>query len=221
MAIQHIAQVDSPALRRFLTDARTLDTAGTSGHDWLRPAREAALARLEAGGLPTPRDEDWRFTNLAPLSATAFRSAGPATKGVRANALAPFVIPDSQGPRLVFVNGRFAPELSTLGGLPAGVRVRGLAEAVATDRDAVEPHLACYESFRGEAFSALNTAFLSDGAFVSVARGAVAEAPIHLLYVAVPDGAPVAVHPRTLIITGEGSQAAIVEDYVSLGQVTD
>ena len=66
--------------------------------------------------------------------------------------------------------------------LPAGVRAGSLAQILAGDRGALEPHLARHEDFQHEAFSALNTAFLTDGAFVSVPRGVLVEKPIHLLY---------------------------------------
>jgi Fe-S cluster assembly protein SufD len=88
---------------------------------------------------------------------------------------------------------------------------------LAGERATLEPHLARYEDFQAEAFSALNTAFLTDGAFVSVSRGTVVERPIHILYVTAPGAAPIATHPRTLIVTGEDSQASVIEDYATLG----
>jgi Fe-S cluster assembly protein SufD len=118
---------------------------------------------------------------------------------------------------LALVNGRFAPGLSSLSGLPAGVRIQGLAQALTVDRSVLEPHLGRYEDFHQEAFSALNTAFLSDGAFVSVPRRTVLDQPIRILYITVPGSTPTATHPRTLIVAGDESQFAVVEDFVALG----
>ncbi|OGB92165.1 MAG: Fe-S cluster assembly protein SufD [candidate division NC10 bacterium RBG_16_65_8] len=188
------------------------------GQAWFQPVRQAAIARLADIGFPTTHDEDWRFTSLTPVVATEFQIAGDATAGVDIGSLAPFAFAGCDCPRLVFVNGRFALRLSTLSKLPAGVRAGSLAQALAADRGALEPHLARYEDFQHEAFSALNTAFLADGAFVSVPRGTVVEAPIHVLYVTVPGGVPIAAHPRTLVVTGDDSQVSVVEDYVSLGE---
>jgi Fe-S cluster assembly protein SufD len=210
---------DTQALESFLRSFEGLDRQWSQGgHGWFHPVRRAAVARLADLGLPTPHDEDWRFTNLAPLVNTHFQTAGDATAQVDGALLAPFAFAACQCPRLVFVNGRFALRLSTLTSLPAGVRAGSLGQLLTGDRGSLEPHLARYEDFGSEAFSALNTAFLADGAFVSVPRGAVVELPIHLLYVTVPGAAPIAAHPRTLVVTGEDSQVSVVEDYVTLGE---
>ncbi len=210
---------NSRALEGFLEDFKSLEpTWSQNGQAWLQPVRQAAIARLNTLGFPTVHDEDWRFTNLSPIVTTPFQPASAAS--VDAAALEPFTLDACDCPRLVFVNGRFAPGLSALRPLPAGVRAGSLAQEMAGDRAALEPHLARHEDFQNEAFSALNTAFLTDGAFVSVPRGAVVEKPIHILYATVPGSAAVATHPRTLVVTGEDSQVSVVEDFVSLGDGT-
>jgi Fe-S cluster assembly protein SufD len=88
---------------------------------------------------------------------------------------------------------------------------------MAEDRASLEPHLARYADFHRDAFLALNTAFMQDGAFISIPRGVVLEEPIHLLYVSTELAVPTMTHPRNLIVSGEDSQASILEDYVSLG----
>jgi Fe-S cluster assembly protein SufD len=216
---ERIERNESKALDGFLRSFADVDAQWSkNGHAWFQPVRRAAMARLTDIGFPTTHDEDWRFTSLAPIVTTAFQPAGDAAASVDAQSLARFAFAGSDCPRLVFVNGRFALRLSTLSPLPAGVRAASLAQMLTGDRAALEPHLARYEDFQQEAFSALNTAFLTDGAFVSVPRGTVVEKPIHILYVTVPGTTPIATHPRTLIVTGEGSQASVVEDYVTLGE---
>jgi len=209
---------DTRALDGFLQSFKDLEAGWSkNGQGWLQPVRRAAIARLADIGFPTVHDEDWRFTSLAPIVRTAFQPAVGAAASVDAGSLAPFAFAGCDCTCLVFVNGRFAPELSTSSLLPAGVRAGSLAQTLADDRAALEPHLARHEDFQQEAFSALNTAFLTDGAFVSVPRGIVVEKPIHILYVTVPGSAAVATHPRTLVVTGDGSQVSVVEDFVSLG----
>ena len=209
---------DTRALDGFLQSFKDLEAGWSkNGQGWLQPVRRAAIARLADIGFPTVHDEDWRFTSLAPIVRTAFQPAVGAAASVDAGSLAPFAFAGCDCTRLVFVNGRFAPGLSTSSLLPAGVRAGSLAQTLADDRAALEPHLARHEDFQQEAFSALNTAFLTDGAFVSVPRGIVVEKPIHILYVTVPGSAAVATHPRTLIVTGDDSQVSVVEDFVSLG----
>ena len=119
---------------------------------------------------------------------------------------------------MVFVDGRFAPTgLSSPGKLPKGVRVASLAAVIADEPGAIEPYLGRYLNTQRDAFSALNTAFIEDGAYVHVAKGAVLEAPIHLLFVSTGHEAPTMTHPRNLIVAEQGSQATIVEEYVSIG----
>jgi Fe-S cluster assembly protein SufD len=209
---------DSKALEGFLQSFNALEPVWSkNGQAWLQPVRRAAIARLADMGFPTAQDEDWRFTSLSPLLTTAFRPAEDAATSVDSRSLARFALSEPDSTRLVFVNGRFALGLSTVAPLPAGVRAGSLAQILTGDRDALEPHLGRYEDFQQEAFSALNTAFLTDGAFVSVPRGTVVEKPVHILYVTVPGAAPMATHPRTLVLTGDNSQVSVVEDFVSLG----
>ena len=190
-----------------------------AGRDWawFQPIRRAALARFTDMGFPTTRDEDWRFTSVAPIAQTAFAPAPEEFGGLTRRDLEAFTFPGLACSRLVFVNGRYSAELSSRTPLPGGVVVGNLASALTVYPDPVEAHLARYADFHHDAFTALNTAFMEDGAFVFIRRGTVLEEPIHLLFVSTQTAAPVITHPRNLIVADEDSQATIVEDYVSLG----
>jgi Fe-S cluster assembly protein SufD len=183
---------------------------------WLRELRERGFARFRDVGFPTTRVEDWRFTNVNAIAQTSFLPAPVSDQGVTSSALEPFRIPGSAG-QLVFVNGRFAPRLSRIAGLPSGVEAGSLAEAIRDNRSAVERHLGRYLNLERDAFCALNTAFLEDGGYVHLERRTVLEAPICLLFVSLPGRVPAMAHPRTLIVAEDEAQAGIVEDYVSLG----
>ncbi len=139
------------------------------------------VAHFAALGFPSVKDEEWRFTNLAPLRRIPFEPGKPE----------PF---HYHGPAL-----------------PKGVVVCSLAEAIATHWPLVEPHLARYADYTDHAFTALNTAFLRDGAFVYIPPGVVVEQPIDLGFIAPPLSKPVVRHRRCLIVTGPGSQASVVE----------
>lgn len=179
---------------------------------WLQQIKREAFARFWELGFPTLKDEDWRFTNVAPIANTEFRLAEAVA--IDAEALRG-VIPSWAGIRLVFVNGVFSPELSSPGTASAGVVVMSLAEAIAASHPLLKEHLAKHEDYRADAFTALNTAFIQDGAFVLVKRGTALENPVYVLYVSTGDTAEMA-HPRNLFVAGEQSQATFVEDYVSL-----
>ncbi len=182
---------------------------------WLRKLREDAFARFCEVGFPTTHVEDWRFTNVSAIAKTPFRlgaNAGHLDK----KQLEAWLLPGAAC-QLVFVDGHFSPELSSLGNLPTGVRVNSLADEINANPATVEPHLGRYLNTQRDAFAALNTAFLADGAFVHLRKGKVLEQPIHLLFVSTAADQPLMTHPRNLIVADEQSQVAIVEDYVSLG----
>jgi len=181
---------------------------------FLDAARRAGRDAFERTGLPTTREEDWRFTSLAPMAALSFGHADPGAavtaEEIEAVAGKPF------GPRLVFVNGRLRAELSSAHAFPAGVHAASLAHALVVTPGLVEPRLSRAATVEGRPFAALNAAFLGDGAFVhvgSAARGGVVE----LVFATVARGGPAAAHPRVLVLADAGGEAALVETYVSLG----
>jgi Fe-S cluster assembly protein SufD len=181
---------------------------------WLRELREKAFARFCETGFPTTHDEDWRFTNVSPIAKTSFQLTTdeklPSLEQVK-----PFFVPGSAC-QLVFVNGKFAKSLSSLPAVPEGVHVSSLADEINRDPAALEPHLGRYLNIERDAFSALNTAFLDDGAYVQIRRGTVIHNPICFLYVSTSNESPLMSHPRNLIVAENETQATIVEDYVSI-----
>ena len=178
--------------------------------------RRRAFERFAALGMPTTRLEPWRFTNVAPIAGTAFTLAPLAEQAAAKADAAPHAL---AGPGLTFINGRYVAPASDVAGLPDGVEAVSLADALASDagetRAAVEAHLASGAGFEEEAFTALNTALLHDGAVVRVPANTVIEQPIQLLFVTSPPaaGGPVMTHPRVLLVVGENAQVRIVESY--------
>jgi Fe-S cluster assembly protein SufD len=182
---------------------------------WVQHLRESAFARFCEVGFPTTHDEDWRFTNVSPIAKISFELSRDVT--VTKQELKQFGVA-GLGCQLVFVNGKFSRELSAIGQLPAGVSVNSLAEEISANSTSVESHLGRYLDIRRDAFSALNTAFAEDGGYVHVRRGVVFTEPIYLLFVSTASGKPLMSHPRNLIVIENEAQAAIVEDYVSIGE---
>src|SRR6476619_6829404 len=182
---------------------------------WLRTLREDAFARFAEAGFPTTHDEDWRFTNVAPIAHTQFRLPGKTFVQLPPAELNSWKIEGSAA-RLVFVNGRFAPELSRIDALPKGVAVSSLREQIEGNSDKLSSQLGHYADTQRDAFCALNTAFIEDGAYVHVKHGVVLEAPIHLLFVSSSNHQPLMSHPRSLLVFEDQSQGTVVEEYVSL-----
>ncbi|MFB3854885.1 MAG: Fe-S cluster assembly protein SufD [Vicinamibacterales bacterium] len=181
---------------------------------WLRGRRREALARFEALGFPTTRMEDWRFTDVRPIAAMPFRLAATPPPAVAPETLAEFSFAEPTWPELVFVNGRYVPGLSRLGEPGRELTVRSLAEVLAGNGNHLSTHLGRIAPYEDNAFRALNTAFLADGALVTIPRGLEAGAPIHILFYSdTGAGGPLVSHPRVLIVAEEGSRAQVVETY--------
>jgi len=198
--------------------ANYLDTLlrGQSGlpaspRGWLNALRADALERANALAMPTPRDEEWRFTDLSPLYQASFQRPDAAV-GVTSAAIAAFDLPEAPS-RLTFVDGHFAPALSN----PLheeGVSVQPLAAAVAEQDPVVQEHLGRFVAPGRDPFTAVNTAWLQDGVLVRVGKGKAALAPVHLLFVSARAG--VVSYPRVLVVAERGGECTVVEDFVAL-----
>jgi Fe-S cluster assembly protein SufD len=204
----------------FLSAFAELERQGLAGPSWLRDLRRAAIARFAEVGLPGRRDEEWKYTSLAPITSTALDlAAGEPAPEPPEEAIAPFCMGSPSWSRLVFVNGRFSAKLSTLRPLPGGVHIGSLGEAAITDADALRTHLTVLTEPL-DAFTALNAAFWQDGALVRVPDGFVVEEPVHLLFVATTPGRARVAHPRNVLALGRESRATVVESYVAIGDDT-
>ena len=193
--------------------------------EWLQALRVEGMARFEALGFPTTKNEDWHFTSVAPIAERTFRTAMTSNAGVslegrtagivaRAD-LRRFTFDQPAWHTLVFVNGEFSEDLSSYAGLGEKVRVNSLAKAIRSGIGRPERHLGKIAAFENHAFTALNTAFIRDGAFIELQADAVVDQPIHLLFVVEGEGEAIS-HPRNLIVAARNSRASIIESYMSI-----
>jgi Fe-S cluster assembly protein SufD len=185
---------------------------------WLFPLRKTGMATFTERGFPTVRDEDWRFTNVAPIAKLPFQPVLEATPhSLSPERLKECLFAQLSGSRLVFVNGHYAPALSVISDLPAGVKLGNLAAMLVTHSPFIEKHLARYASAGSNAFAALNQAFFSDGGFLHVPNGVTIPDPIQLVFVTTTRQAGATIQPRNLIIAEANSQATVIENYVAIG----
>jgi Fe-S cluster assembly protein SufD len=183
---------------------------------WLSGLRRRGLERFAALGFPTPRDEDWRFTSIAPIAEQPFPLARNGASHAALDEIDPFRLPGDAAATLVFVNGHYVPAASSIGvEAGASLTIAPLAQAASQSMAGVQVPLSQVANVEQHAFTALNTAFLEDGAFVSIPDGVQLGAPVHLLFVATGE-ARAMTHPRVLVVAGASSQATIVESYVGL-----
>ncbi len=176
---------------------------------WLNQLRAHAVDRVGALTVPTTRDEDWRFTDISPLTKQSFQPAQDAAPLAPA-VLDQWAIPEAAA-RLVFVDGIYAPEHSFN---RSGISVENFASGLDRRSAAIQAQLGQHLAIERNAFAALNTAFLHDGALVILPRDLALAAPVHLLYIATREHA--ASYPRCLVIAESGSAATVIEDYVAL-----
>jgi Fe-S cluster assembly protein SufD len=183
---------------------------------WLLPLRKAGMASFTELGFPKLSDEDWRFTNVAPIAQLPFSPAreavvnGAETKAIKESAFAKF-----SGHRLVFVNGFFSAELSSIKPVSGGVRIENLSAALAKDSGFIKKHIGKYAHTANNAFAALNQAFFTDGAFIHVPAGVEVVEPIQLIRISSTKNSGETILPRDLIVTEANSKLTVMESYIS------
>jgi Fe-S cluster assembly protein SufD len=177
---------------------------------WLNKLRSSAVETVSELTIPTTRDEEWRFTDISLLTKVSLQPAHAAIKLGTAEVKQFFI--KEAATRLVFVDGVYAPKLSTVAS--KGIVVSNLAAALANNSGVIAQHLGQHTAITGNAFAALNTAFLHDAALIMLPRNTAVSAPIHLLFIA--SQKEVVSYPRTLVLADNGCEATVVEDYVSL-----
>jgi len=199
---------------RYAAQCQRLAVAGPA---WLRELRQQGFERFAALGFPTPKQEEWRFTDLSKLAGIAFDD-GDATSAVTAAELQGCTAGIKTVARLTFVDGHYRPDLSCAGCLPRGLELKSLAAA--TDKGDVPLRATLCDSaarLGNDPFAALNQALMSDGAVIRCASGTRVELPLHLLFVNTSRNGPHASHLRVLVSAGAGSSLTIFEQHVSLG----
>jgi Fe-S cluster assembly protein SufD len=183
---------------------------------WLFPLRKSGIVRFAEMGFPTLNDEDWRYTNVAPIAKLPFRPIFKSSaEGLTLESVAKFTFGSLSAIRLVFVNGNFVAALSTQPALPEGITVSSLAQALTMQPAQVEKQLGRNLQSQENAFAALNTAFFLDGGYVHVPAGKVLETPVHLLFISTTRENGSTSHPRNLLVLDDHAQATVIESYVS------
>jgi Fe-S cluster assembly protein SufD len=187
-----------------------------SSPKWLDSIRRQGMNDFSTLGFPTARrgNENWKYTNINRIANAEFDIAPNSNLTLdQLKESAPW---DDDWTTLVFVNGRYSAELSS-SSENGSVTVGSIAELSRNDGKGLEAHLSSLANIDQDGFTALNTAFVSDGAFVQVAEGASIETPLHLLFVSTESDTPFITHPRVLVVAGKDSDSTIIESYVSVG----
>ena len=201
----------------YVTDYEAFSRNGDLGvPQWLEDLRRAAIQQFSTAGFPTSRDEQWRFTKVSHLTETRFALANGERPTLSLGEVRRHVLEAGKDQCLVFVNGIYSKELSSTGGVPDGVVAGSLRAVASSGSERVERHLAKYAKTADNPFTALSTAFMSDGAFLYVPQNVVLGEPIQLLFLTASAGRPVVSHPRNLIVVDRNAAASVIESHIGL-----
>lgn len=182
---------------------------------WLMSLRRAGNAHFAELGFPTTEHEEWRFTNVRAIAEMDPQTPSANTR-VTAKEIEKFTFGGLESQRLVFVDGKFHPELSNAGKID-GVSVLSLEAAVQADENVLSHYLGRFARYDDNAFAALNTSMIENGAVIVISAKQVVKAPIFLLFVSTGRVAGAVTNPRILVVAQERSEAKVIEKYVSLG----
>ncbi len=205
----------------YLEDLESLEkNVYGSDPSWARDLRKAAMSKFQNLGFPTARrgNEEWKYTDIGPVAKVKFQSFGSDVQSlVNAKNVESFSLGEKSWSQMVFVNGSYVEDLSSVSSLPSGVMVLNLTEAIRSVPELVQQYLAHYADYEANAFTALNTAFIHDGAFIHIPDGILVEEPIRLLFLSTSkdEEEPVS-HPRVLIVVGKNSKATVIDGYVGV-----
>ncbi len=194
-----------------------LGSRGGGGIDWLERQRASARDRVRDQGVPNTKQESWRYTSVKRLLEQGFVPADEELTALQHEDIEEILVSGLDSHRVVLVNGRYLPSLSSPGELPAGVRIGGLRQILERDPDAVRERLNRVTGEDQPLFAALNMAGLDDGLVVLMGRGAVLERPIELIHLSVGMDEPRVAQPRHIVALEDGAQATLIERYLSLG----
>lgn len=186
------------------------------GFETLKTLREKALQDHLVLGIPTTKDEEWKYTSLRNLSEQYFTQSGrlPVTE----EQMAPYTYGDLEQIRIVFINGHYDEGLTTSLSHVPGLTIKTLQCASDTAPNLIE-NLGKFTKTEEFTFGALNTAKFLDGVVIHLAKNTVVETPIHVLNLTTADvnNATGISTPRILVLAETGSKATVLETYASIG----
>jgi Fe-S cluster assembly protein SufD len=201
----------SAALRSFAAQWRARSA------DSLSPLREQAMQRFLKLGLPSLRDETWRYTNLRSLAAQSFVDAPRKTRGeIEPHASLSLLGKTDRAASLLMVNGY--PIMPFADGLINGIEISSIRELSELDPNLVRRHLEPLSDADQRRWSLLNTALFIDGLYLKIT--AHVPVPLVILHVAIGDGADDIAYPRIIIEAAPGSSATVIEHHVTQGERT-
>lgn len=186
---------------------------------WLQIIRQAALERYTQQGLPTFHHEDWKYTNVTPIAKRAYTVAPQPTNDTLSQIDLIKLIDNhsiADYPRLIFVDGYYIKNFSQLDTAINNIIITNLAEKISEDSTLLQQYFTQNNSGQNNAFTQLNTALFTDGAYIHLPTDSTLKKPLQLLFISTAQATSYTTPIRNLIIADKNSQASIIETYISL-----
>lgn len=203
--------------RTFLQDLLDFQGSLNGKSKFLDEVRLKGAEGVRNTPFPTKKIEEWKFISLRDLYKDSYHLASDLD--LKVPDFTEHYLPESEGARLVFVNGSFSEEHSSTEDLPDDVVIGDIASLAEQDNALLKEHLNKYleANFEEDIFSNFNSAFLTDGAFIYVPEGKKVDTPVHLLYIQTDADENYFTTSRSVVVADKNSEITIVEDHIGLG----
>ena len=201
-------------IQHYLTDFKRLQNIKKD--DWFSKQRQSAFNIFQESGFPSTRKENWKYTDVRPIAKNLFSNIANGNVVISDDEIDAILFKELECIELVFVNGAYSEKYSNIKNLPNELTIKNMANALVNDEDFLKKHLSQYVSDEASSFTALNTAFIQDGAYINVPSDLILERPISITYISKDNSNVFATHPRNLIFMGENSKATIIENYIGI-----
>ena len=200
------------AVNYYVNEFRRLQSR--LGNDYLAENRLEALEKFRNSGFPTRRMENWKYTDIKPITRKDFTIPDRLFEQVKTGYLDKARLQGIECHELVFINGIYSTHFSSIKTLPETVIIEDLSNTGNSRRKLVSEHIARYADPGQHSFAALNTAFMKHGALIYVPENTVLDFPVNIIYLAGFNDKPTVIYPRNLIIMAAGSEATVIENYI-------
>ena len=201
-------------IQHYLADFKQLQNIKKD--DWFSKHRQSAFNIFQESGFPSTKKENWKYTDVKPIAKNLFSNIANNNVVINDDEIDAILFKEPECIELVFVNGTYSEKYSNIKNLPNELTIKNMANALGNDEDFLKKHLSQYVNDNSSSFTALNTAFIQDGAYINVPSDLILERPISITYVSKDNSNIFATHPRNLIFMGENSKATIIENYIGI-----
>jgi len=190
--------------------------------NFLTDVRREGFKNFNKKGLPTFKNEEWKYTSVSDLFKKEYHlTEDEVNTGISKSQVDEIRLPGFENANeLVFANGKFVPELSTIRSSKEQLVILPLEEAAnGIYKELVKEHLGKSALFINDAIHALNTSFIYGGVFIYAVKGQIIENPVYLYHISDATENHILSQPRSLVFVDRSSKLQLVERYKTIGSM--